>query len=190
MLSFLLAASLLAAVPRGSDEDARALLGTSPGELPALTWLDGKTRSLRSLAGQVVVIRNFTDGCPYCEKTIPALEKIHHDLAGRGVVVLGVYHPKPPRAVTRAAAAAHARALGASFPVAIDPDWALVKTWWLERTSGGWTSVTWVLDRRGRLRFVHPGGELHQGGDDDHARCRADEARLRSTIATLLAEPP
>jgi peroxiredoxin len=173
-------------IARGDDADAAALLGKAPPPLPKLRWLDGKTRTLASLAGQVVVIRNFTDGCPFCATTLPALEQLHRDFPA--AVVLGVYHPKPPRAVSDAEARGHARDLGATFPVAVDPDWSLVKSWWLERTRGGWTSVTWVLDRKGRFRYLHPGGEYHAGGGDDHVRCRADDQQLRGVLARLLAE--
>ena len=102
--------------------------------------------------------------------------------------MLGVFHPKPPRPATIGEAAGAARELGATFPVAVDPDWALVNAWWLHRTPGTWTSITWVLDRRGRIRWVHPGGEYHAGGGAEHAQCRNDEASLRKTIAALLAE--
>jgi thiol-disulfide isomerase/thioredoxin len=173
-------------IARGADADAAPLIGSKPAPLPKLRWLDGKSRTLESLAGKVVVIRNFTDGCPFCASTLPALEQLHRDLPA--VVVLGVYHPKPPRAVTDAEARGHARELGATFPVAVDPDWSLVKSWWLERTSGPWTSVTWVLDKHGRMRFVHPGGEYHAGGGADHARCQADDQQLRAVLGRLLAE--
>ena len=182
-----LLASLMASVPRGEDAHAQVLLGQPAPPLPSLTWLDGKPRSLPSLAGQVVVIRNFTRGCPFCEGSLPALEQIHQDWKDR-VVVLGVYHPKPARPAKPTEAAAAARALGATFPIAVDPDWSLVNRWWLGPTKGTWTSITWVLDRQGRIRFVHPGGEYHPGGGPEHARCRSDEAELRKTIAALVAE--
>jgi thiol-disulfide isomerase/thioredoxin len=175
-------------IHRGDDADARALLGKPAPALPALRWLDGKARSNRSLRGRVVVIRNFTSGCPFCASTLPALAELHRELGPRGVDVLGVYHPKPPRPVADDEARGHARALGASFPVAVDPDWALVKAWWQDLGGSQWTSVTWVLDRRGRLRWVHPGGEYHGGGGGAHARCRADEQRLRALLDTLLRE--
>ncbi len=175
-------------IERGSDEEARELLGRRPPALPALTWLDGRSRTLATLAGRVVVIRNFTDGCPFCVTTMPALERLWREFGSRGVEVLGVYHPKPPRPVDRAQVVAQVGKLGIGFPVAIDADWELVKRWWLAE-GRRWTSVTWVLDRAGRVRFVHPGGEYHPGGGPDHERCRQDERRLRSMIATLLAEP-
>jgi peroxiredoxin len=188
MNPYLLTFTLLtAAAPRGKDADAKALVGQPAPPLPELTWTDGKARSLRSLAGQVVVIRNFTTGCPFCETTMPALERIHQDYKGRGVTVLGVFHPKPARPSTVAEAAEAGHKLGASFPIAVDPSWALVKSWWLTRTAGTWTSITWVLDGHGRIRLIHPGGEFHAGGGAGHAQCRQDEANLRKTLDTLLA---
>jgi peroxiredoxin len=83
---------------------------------------------------------------------------------------------------------AAARALGVSFPVASDPSWTLVKRWWLDKTPGRWTSFTYILDRRGQVRHVHPGGEFHRGGGPDHARCRQDEQQMRALIERLLAE--
>ena len=174
-------------IARGTDSEGQVLLGKPAPGLPVLPWLDGQARSNRSLAGKVVVLRNFTDGCPFCQSTIPALDKLHRDYDGRGVVVLGVYHPKPPRPVTPDEARGHARALGASFPVAVDAEWKLVNDWWL-RHGNHWTSVTWVLDRRGRVRLVHPGGEYHPGGGANHAQCRDDEQALRALLDTLLRE--
>jgi peroxiredoxin len=175
-------------INRGSGEVARTLVDRAPPALPALAWTDGKPRTLKSLAGKVVVIRNFTDGCPFCVTTLPALQQIHLEYAKRGVLVLGVYHPKPPRPVTIAEAGAHARKMGASFPVAADPSWSLVNAWWLDHPGTTWTSVTWVLDRAGKVRLIHPGGEYHEGGGADHAQCRADDQSLRQTLDRLLAE--
>jgi thiol-disulfide isomerase/thioredoxin len=176
-------------IDRGDDSDARALVGkVPPSDLPRLQWLDGVSRDLRSLSGDVVVIRSFTNACPFCAATMPALEKIHHDYNERGVRVLGVYHPKPPRAVASADVADFSRSLGVTFPIAIDLDWQLVEKWWISPTEAPWTSVTWVLDRNGIVRWIHPGGEYHPDGGKDHDRCREDEASLRRMIETLLTE--
>jgi thiol-disulfide isomerase/thioredoxin len=173
-------------IDRGPEAAARSLLGTLAPPFPSLPWVDGQRRDSGTFAGKVVVIRNFTDGCPFCVTTLPALEQIHRDYRKRGLQVLGVYHPKPPRAVSLAEARGHAQALGATFPVAVDARWALVESWWLSVPGARWTSVTWVLDRAGRLRFVHPGGEYHRAGGADHGQCRADELQLRATLDRLL----
>jgi peroxiredoxin len=176
-------------IARGDDADAAALLGKRPPELPALHWLDGKARTLASLRGRVVVIRSFTARCPFCASSMPTLEKWQRDLGPRGLQVLGVYHPKPARPISDAEVATASHALGVkAFPVASDPVWALVNRWWLQPTHGSWTSFTFVLDRRGVVRYVHPGGEFHSGGGPDHGACRADEQKMRALIEQLLAE--
>ena len=176
-------------IERGSDAEAEPLVGTPAPALPSLPWLDGVARDSRSLEGRVVVIRTFTNACPFCAATMPTLDRIHREYADRGLVVLGVYHPKPPRPTAATDVATLAGSLGITFPVAIDTEWRLVDGWWLARVESAWTSITWVLDRRGTIRYVHPGGEYHDGGGPAHARCRRDARALRRVIDELLAEP-
>lgn len=51
------------------------------------------------------------------------------------------------------------RRLGFQFPVVIDPEWRTLKRWWQEAGGGDWTSVSLLLDRDGRVRHIHPGGQ-------------------------------
>jgi peroxiredoxin len=176
-------------IDRGSDSDAERLVGRTAPELPArLRWLDGRTRTRASLAGRVVVLRSFTSGCPLCAATMPALERLHERYAERGVTVLGVYHPKPPRPTRSEDVAAFARSLGVSFPVAVDEDWSLVRRFWGAFGGRRFTSVTWILDRDGTIRYVHPGGEYHDGGGPAHERCRTDLRDIEQVLETLVAE--
>ena len=175
-------------IDRGDDADTAKLIGTKAPALPALRWLDGKERTLDSFSGKVVVIRSFTNECPFCASTMPSLNRLEEKYRDRGVVVLGVYHPKPPAPVSNADVEAFARSFGLGFPVAVDEDWSLVQRWWKDFSDGSWTSVTWVLDRTGTIRAVHPGGEYHDGGGAAHAACRADYAKLQRTIDELLNE--
>jgi peroxiredoxin len=176
-------------IVRGSDAEAKALVGTKPPPFPAIRWLDGEKRSLATLAGRVILIRSFTNACPFCVTSMPALETLHRNYGPRGLIVLGVYHPKPKRQVASEDVARFARSLGVTFPIGLDADWRLVEDWWLARTESDWTSVTWVLGRDGLIRYIHPGGEYHAEGGPDHARCRTDEHDIRRIIERLLAEP-
>jgi peroxiredoxin len=175
-------------IDRADDADAKRLIGMAAPPLPDLPWLDGQKRTLETLAGKVVVIRNFTNECPFCASTVPALEALARRYRDRGVVVLGVYHPKPPAPIEAADVARFVKSLGVTFPVAVDDDWNLVRSWWQAYSDGPWTSITWVLDRKGTIRAVHPGGEYHEGGGAAHAQCRSDLAQLQRTIDGLLAE--
>src|SRR5690349_525358 len=58
------------------------------------TWINGPAVTLDGLRGQVVLVRWFTEGCPYCKATAPTLVALHRDLAARGLAVIGVYHHK------------------------------------------------------------------------------------------------
>ena len=175
-------------IDRGDDADAAKLIGMRAPALPELPWLDGQRRSLDTLAGKVVLIRSFTNECPFCASTVPGLEALARRYHDRDVVILGVYHPKPPAPIEPADVAVFVKSLGVTFPVAVDDDWALVRSWWQAHSDGPWTSITWVLDRKGTIRAVHPGGEYHEGGGAGHARCRSDLAQLTRTIDALLAE--
>ncbi|HZN02057.1 MAG TPA: TlpA family protein disulfide reductase [Candidatus Polarisedimenticolia bacterium] len=175
-------------IGRGSDAQAKPLIGTKPPAFPAIRWLDGRTRNLETLSGRVVLIRSFTNACPFCAASLPTLQALHDEYAPRGLVVLGVYHAKPRRPVASEDVVRFARALGANFPVGIDPDWRLLEAWWPGRAEPDWTSVTWLLGRDGVIRYVHPGGEYHASGGRDHDRCRADERDLRATVERLLRE--
>ncbi|HUG36776.1 MAG TPA: hypothetical protein VML54_07485, partial [Candidatus Limnocylindrales bacterium] len=71
--------------------------------------------------------------------------------------------------------------LGFEFPVAIDAGWRTLRAWWLDGRPRAWTSVSFLLDRQGVIRHVHPGGQYVQGG--------AEHAALEAAIERLLAQP-
>ena len=48
-------------------------------------------------------------------------------------------------------------------PVAIDRDWKTLHRWWLDEEKRGWTSVSFLLDRQGVIRHIHPGGQYVKG---------------------------
>ena len=121
--------------------------------------------------GKVTLIRWWTDGCSLCSATAPALRKLRQKYAVRSFQVIGVYHPKPPGDVDLERVQRAAAELGFTFPVAVDADWKALRRWWLDQGRRDWTSVSFVIDKRGVIRYVHRGGEFHEG---EHASCRRD----------------
>lgn len=69
---------------------------------------------------------------------------------------------------------------GYEFPVAIDADWRTLRRWWLDGHDRHWTSVSFLIDRAGTLRYVHRGGKYEPGS--------ADHAQMQRWIEQLLAE--
>jgi peroxiredoxin len=108
----------------------------------------------------------------------------HERYADEGLTVVALYHHKGHGGANGAdpeAVAAYAEELGFEFPVAIDPGWQTLHAWWLDRHPRAWTSVSFLLDRNGIIRHVHPGGQYVEG-DTAHAE-------LEAAIERLLIEP-
>jgi len=170
-----------------------ALLGQAVPEWPAKpaeSWVQGRPVTLAALRGKVVLIRFFMDAdCPYCRATAPSLNDFHDAFAARGLVVIGMYTPKPrPRAVTPSEVRGYVKSYGFTFPVAIDADWSALHKLWLDRVPDAeFTSATLLIDRHGILRHVQKGGVYAKDAADP--RARRDYEELRQAIVALLAEP-
>lgn len=157
------------------------------------TWINSEPLTVAGLRGRVVLVRWWTDTCPFCASSAPALRALHEEYADEGLVVIGVFHPKAgrddPLDVARVQRAVDAREF--RFPVAIDWDWRnhTLKDWWLTGPKRPATSVTFLLDKHGVIRFVHPGMEYHDAnGSEDHDVCASDMSLIRASVKRLLAE--
>ncbi len=155
-------------------------IGTSPPEWNVQHWMNSAPLTLGGLRGHVVLVRWWTaPDCPYCRATAPALNELYRDLHGRGLEVIGFYHHKSDDPLRVDDVKKYAQDFGFKFPVAIDTDWRTLKSWWLNRTRP-FTSVSFLIDRRGVIRFIHPGGQYVKGDQDYVA--------IRTTIDRLLLE--
>lgn len=181
--------ALLAAAVLVSGEGA-GILGTPAPDWGALRWVQGGPLRLAELRGKVVLVRFFMDSaCPYCRGTAPALNELDREFGPLGLVVVGLYTPKPrPRPTTVEEVRRYVEAYAFRFPVAVDDDWAALKRLWLNRVPGAsYTSASLLVDRRGIVRHVHPGGLYAKDSSDEQAR--RDYAALHEAIVRLLAEP-
>ncbi|KAA9133566.1 TlpA family protein disulfide reductase [Marinihelvus fidelis] len=160
-------------------------------------WLNSEPLTLEDLRGQVVLVRWWTETCPFCASSTPALLAINDEYSPRGLTVVGVYHPKADRDaalnIERVERAVAAR--GLDFPIAIDWDWrnGTLADWWLTGPDRPATSVTFLLDKSGVIQYVHPGMEYHEepialGGPKGHMMCANDMVGIRAAIERLLAK--
>lgn len=141
-----------------------ALVGTTVPEWTAEEWLNTPPLTLHALQGRVVLVRWFMGtSCPLCSATAPSLSALHKEYASKGLTVIGMYHHKEDAPLKPGEYAAFANAYGFEFPVARDPDWTTLKAWWLTGHDRDYTSVSFLLDRQGRVRGIHPGGRYAPG---------------------------
>ena len=142
----------------GVCAEGEELIGTPAPEFAVTRWVQSEPLTLARLRGSVVLVRFWTDHCPFCSSSAPILARLHERYEREGLVIVGIYHPKPPRPVDEVDVERAARALGMAFPIGVDPSWETARRYWLNGTERSWTSASFLIDRRGIIRFVHPGG--------------------------------
>ncbi len=143
------------------------LIGTRAPRWDVTAWINSKPLSLDELRGSVVLVRWWTGPeCPYCAASAPTLNTLHERYQAKGLVVIGFYHHKSPTPLTYRHVEQLVKRYRFQFPVAIDPEWQTLKRWWLDGHDRAWTSVSFLLDRQGIIRYIHPGGSY----TDEEAR--------------------
>ena len=148
-----------------------AALLLAQGDAPdfaGLAWVDDQP----DLKGKVALVRWWTNNCQLCSTSAPALTELSKKAA-----VVAVYHPKPPRDVAPDDVRAFAKKIGMPGALAIDRDWKVLDRW-MAPAKREFTSLTFVLDRKGKVRHVHAGGAI---GSED-------AKELSQQIDALLAE--
>ena len=157
------------------------LIGTPAPEWQNQQWLNSKPLKLSELKGNVVLVRFFMDSaCPMCRASAPYLNEFHQEYGNRGLVVIGMYTPKPePRQTPMETVKSYVTDYGFQFPVALDNDWATLQKFWLQRVpNADYTSVSFLIDKNGIIRYIHPGGSYDQ----------KDVAAIRKKIEELIAK--
>jgi peroxiredoxin len=141
-----------------------------------LPTLSGKTLSLSSLRGQVVLLDFWAEWCDPCKRELPELERLAREWASRGVVVVGVNLDKQRDQARRLA-----ESLGLTFDQALDPAGRIADAYDLPKMP-----TSYVLDREGVVRFIHEGFD----GAADVARFREELNRLAPAPAPAPAALP
>ena len=134
----------------------------------ARQWLDREPITSESVRGKVVLVNFWTYSCINCLRTLPYVRAWAEKYRDQGLVVVGVHTPefafeKDPANVRQAVAA-----LGVSYPVAIDNDYAV----WRAFSNQAWPA-RYFVDAQGRIRH-------HEFGEGDYA---ASEKVIQSLLA-------
>jgi peroxiredoxin len=167
--------------PSADPDDTTGILDAPAPPWQVSAWFNSPPLTLADLRGKVVFVRWFMDPtCPMCSGTAPALRALHERYAARGLVVIGMYHHKAEAPLDPEQVRGWVRHFGYRFPVAIDADWATLKRWWLDgHPHRSYTSVSFLIDAGGIVRYVHKGGLIDPKG----AELRAIERRIEELLA-------
>lgn len=188
-LSCLLVWSVNQAGAAWQPAEGKELIGTPAPQWQGLTWINSPALTVADLRGKVILVRFWSTECSMCANTAPALNLLHTLYGRDGLAIVGIHHPKSPAGRNIFHVRETARRLGFKFPIAQDAKWTTVKMFWLHGKNRTYTSAAFLIDRRGKIRWLHGGGEFHQSPDKKHAQCNAAYSSLEKTIRELLAEP-
>jgi hypothetical protein len=165
---------------RAAGGDVNPLVGQPFGSMDALRWLTPEGAPLALSAQPLTLFRWWTNRCPHCTGSVPALARLEDRFRARGLRMVGVYHPKGAN-LGDAAAREYARRLGFAGAIAFDDRW----TKYVEmRDRGGLhraTSISVLVDAEGVVRWVHPGPRVEEGS--------ADLATLDALLDRMLPPP-
>ena len=165
------------------------LIGKPAPKWGTLEWLNSQPIKLNTLEDKVVLIRWWTETCPFCAASAPALNEFHDTFKDKGLVVIGMYHPKPPGPRRQGALEKAVKRLGFEFPIALDMDWETLRRYWLAKGRNRWTSVSFLINKRGKIRYIHPGGEYYKEEGETRTEAQRDYNELKGLIEKLIAEP-
>jgi peroxiredoxin len=141
-----------------------------------LTTIDGKAFSLSSAAKdhKAVVLMFISTQCPYSNAYNGQMKDLANALASKGVLFAGINSNKSEDA---AAAVAHAKAHGHTFPIMKDPSNKVADMYDARRTP-----EVYVIDSQGKLRYH---GRITENHEDP-----ASSPDLKNALDSFLAGKP
>jgi peroxiredoxin len=138
------------------------IIGTPAPEWNNQKWINSPALRISDLKGKVIFVRFFMDSsCPLCRASAPYLNEFYKTFKDKGLIVIGMYTPKPtPMNVPIEDVRNYVKDYGFQFPVALDNDWATLNKFWLDRVpDADFTSVSFLIDKEGIIRYIHKGGQ-------------------------------
>ena len=127
------------------------LIGTMAPEWSNEQWINSSALRMTQLKGKVILIRFFMESsCPYCRASAPYLNRLYSNYGDKGLVVIGMYTPKPaPRRTSLETVQQYVKDYGFQFPVALDNDWSTLNKYWLDRVpDADYTSASFLIDKK------------------------------------------
>ena len=159
----LLMAAALVLVSVAAQADGGAQAGKPAPALSGKT-LAGKPVSLAGFKGKVVLVDFWASWCAPCKEEMPVLQKLNKKYGGQGFTVLGVSVDNEEDKAKE-----FIKKMGVTFPIMHDKGHAIA-----ERYKPAKMPTSFIVDREGKIRFVHEGFE------------KADIAKFDKEIKSLL----
>ena len=146
-------------------------------------WINSPPLDIAQLRGKVILLRFFSDN----PASAATLNEFYRTYRERGLEVVGFYAPQPMPSVTNHEEVRRlVAASGFELPVGVDSRWETLNRYWLDQADVQMDAAAFVIDRKGVIRSIQPGGQYERNSPNRAAR-RAYES-LQRQIEQLLKE--
>lgn len=157
---------------RQEPAEGADLVGRRAPEFVGLTWVNCKPLTISALKGKPIFLRFWLGDCGVCQQSMTTANYLHRTYSQKGLIVIGIHHPlggeSPLESPEKIDVLMHQ--WGIKFPIALDNDWKTIKKYWIDKPRQ-YRSASMLIDRKGIIRWVHPGGLLGLppalGGDEE-----------------------
>ena len=148
----LLAAVLATTVVGGAAhaQEKTLKVGDAAPPISVAEWVQGDVSGVQS--GKVNLVEFWATWCGPCRKSIPKLDELHDDLAGKGLVVIGISNEKPEvvKPFVRS------RGSGMSYAVGVDQSDQTNRAWMKAAGRNG-IPAAFLVSRDGKIAWIgHP----------------------------------
>src|SRR6478752_6935196 len=137
---------------RGAGAGALPVIGKLPPLDGATEWINSPPLTADGLRGHVVVIDFWTYSCINCLRALPYVKAWYEKYRDKGLVVIGIHAPEFAFEKDLSNVRREVRALGVTYPVAVDNDYRL----WRAFGNEYWPAHYFV-DASGNIRHTHFG---------------------------------
>jgi len=137
----------------------------------------GQRIHVGDLKPNVVLVKFFLTDCPHCQRSAGVIEPLYKQWKSRGLEVVAVaINPDAKTAIPE-----FARRFGATYPMGMGDKLMLTTFAELSAVARFYVPYMLLVDRKGVIRFEHPGG--------DQAFYNNEAQNLRAELDALLKEP-
>jgi cytochrome c biogenesis protein CcmG, thiol:disulfide interchange protein DsbE len=139
-----------------SDTETRGLVGGNAPDFSVVAVSGAKGKiTLKKLRGKVVIVDFWGTFCEPCKKSFPKLQELNDKYADSGLQIVAISEDE---ADDKDKIRGFAEEFGAKFIIGWDADKSVAKHY-----SPTTMPSSFVIDRKGRVRFAHAG--YHDGDD-------------------------
>jgi thiol-disulfide isomerase/thioredoxin len=150
--AFLVLAYALAFPAQGAE--FRKLEPTVPPVLKTISPTGSKL-DLANFKGQVVLVNFWASWCPPCRSEMPSMQRLMQKTVGKPLAILAVNTGE-----SRDEAEPFLKEVHPDFPVLLDPESEVARRWKVFALP-----TSFLVDKRGRIRYVLPGATEWDEGD-------------------------